>query len=187
MTRLAQVRTVTYAVCNTGPLISAFQSGSFDLWRQIFAAIHLSPVCAGELTRHGWADAMQAAAPHLVIVPLTAEEEQAARSIAEQIAQHPDTNDPVVENHLGEAQAIALALRHEYENDILLLDERAARAVAQQQGVRLSGFPGTLLLAVQAGLIAPSDLKQRLEQCRQQGTHYSVRFIQQVYAMAQQK
>ncbi len=89
-------------------------------------------------------------------------------------------------NHLGEAQAIVLALRTEYHNDLLLLDELVARAVAKQLNIKLSGFPGVLLLAVQAGLISAEDLKARLEKCRREGTHYGTTFIQQVYRMAKQ-
>lgn len=90
-------------------------------------------------------------------------------------------------HHLGEAQAIVLARRAAYRNDLLLLDELAARAVAQHQGVKLSGFPGVLLLAVQGGLISADELKARLERCRAQGTHYGVRFIHQVYELAQHR
>ncbi len=92
--------TVTYAVCNTGPLISAFQSGSFSLLAQIFAEIHISTVCVGELIRHGWEAEIKAATPPLVIVALSATEEQQALTIAEEISRQPNTNDPVVVNHL---------------------------------------------------------------------------------------
>ena len=186
MTQLPSIRTGTYAVCNTGPLISAFQSDSFSLFIQIFTEIHLSNVCVNELIRHGWEAEVQAATPPLVIMPLTAAEEQRAYTIAEQIAQHPANHDPVIENHLGEAQAITLALRTEHQGDVLLLDELAARAVAKELGIRLSGFPGVLLLAVQTGLMTAEELKRRLERCRQQGTHYGTAFIQQVFEMARQ-
>lgn len=184
MAPIPKARIGTYAVCNTGPLISAFQSNSFPLLGQIFTEIYVSSVCRSELIRHGWEVEVEAATPPLVIVTLTSAEEQRAYTIAEQIAQHPQNNDPVVENHLGEAQAVTLALRPERQGDVLLLDELAARAVAKQLGVRLSGFPGVLLLAVQAGLITAEELKSRLERCRQQGTHYGVSFIQQVFEMA---
>lgn len=176
----------TYAVCNTGPLISAFQSVSFSLFAQIFTGIYLSSVCVSELIRHGWEAEVRVATPPLVVVSLTVDEEQQAYTIAEQIAQHPHNNDPIIENHLGEAQAIRLALRPEHQENVLLLDELAARAVAKQLGIRLSGFPGVLLLAVQAGLITADELKSCLQRCRQQGTHYGVPFIQQVFEMARQ-
>jgi predicted nucleic acid-binding protein len=93
----------------------------------------------------------------------------------------------VAANHCGEAEVIVLALRAEYRNGVLLLDELAAREIAKQMKVRLSGFPGLLLLAVQGSLITAEKLKQRLERCRRHGTHYGVAFIRQVYEMAKNK
>lgn len=177
---------VTYAISNTGPLISTFQSDSFALLTKIFATILVSTACVAELEKHGWEEEMQSASPQLVIVKLTANEEKRSLTFAEQIAQHPDTNDPVAENHLGEAHAIVLALRPEHRDDVLLVDELAARAVAKQTGLKLSGFPGALLLATQGGLISAEELKARLEICREQGTHYGATFIRQVYEMAKQ-
>lgn len=177
----------TYAISDTGPLISAFQSESFDLLTQIFAAIFVSTTCIAELKEHGWEEEIQSASSHFVIITLTAEEEKQALAFSEQIAQHPDTHDSVAEHHLGEAEAIVVALRAEHRDDLLLLDELAARVVAKQAGVKLSGFPGVLLLAAQGGLISPEDLKARLEMCRKQGTHYGINFIQQVYEMAKKR
>jgi predicted nucleic acid-binding protein len=177
---------VTYAVSNTGPLISAFQSDSFALLTQIFPEIHVPTVCVAELTKHGWEEEVKEASLHLVIVKLKRSEEKRALTFAKQIAQHPDTDDPVVANHLGEAQAIVLALRSEHRDDLLLLDELAARAIARQMGMKLSGFPGALLLATQGGLISAEELKTRLEICRKQGTYYGASIIQHVYEMAKQ-
>jgi predicted nucleic acid-binding protein len=91
---------VTYAISNTGPLISAFQSDSFALLTQIFAEIHISTACMAELTRHGWEEKVRLASPKLVIVSLSAEEQIEALAIASKISKHPDTNDPVIRNTL---------------------------------------------------------------------------------------
>jgi len=176
----------TYAVSNTGPLISAFQSDSFSLLTKIFAAIHVPMTCVAELEKHGWGEQVQAASPQLAVVLLTTSEEKRAMTFAERIARRPECGDSIALNHLGEAQAIVLALRSEYRQDLLLLDELAARAIAKQAGMKLSGFPGVLLLATRGGLISPEELKARLELCRAQGTHYGVMFIRQVYNMAKQ-
>jgi len=184
--QLPESASVTYAVCNTGPLISAFQSDSFLLLSRIFAEIHISPACHSELIRHGWEAELELARPSWVVIELSDEEEKQAWEIAGEIARHPDTNDPIAANHLGEAQAIQLALRPQYCYDILLLDELAARAVARRKKLKLSGFPGVLLMAVQVGLLSAEALRERLQRCRQQGTHYGVAFIQQVYEMAKQ-
>jgi len=177
---------LAYAISNTGPLISAFQSDSFGLLTKIFPIVYVSTACVGELKKHGWEQEVRDASSEFEVVKLTAVEEKRALTFAMHIARHPDTNDPVVANHIGESQAIALALRSKHRNDLLLLDELAARAIAKQAGVKLSGFPGVLLLATQGGLISPEELKDRLEICREKGTHYSTTFIQQVYEIAKQ-
>jgi predicted nucleic acid-binding protein len=180
----AKVPGATYAISNTGPLISAFQSDSFELITKIFPTVFISSLCMAELEEHGWKEEIQATSSQLVVMKLTVKEEMRALNFAHQIAQHPDTNNPNLENHLGESQAIVLSLRSEHKNHLLLLDELAARSIAKQAGIKLSGFPGVLLLAAQIGLISAEDMKKRLELCRAKGTHYGVKFIKQVYEMA---
>ena len=174
----------TYAISNTGPLISAFQSDSFSLLTQIFAQVHIPDGCKVELIKHGWQLELDAAQDKLIIVVLTTNERERAIAFATQIAKSSESIDQMVKSHLAEAEAIALALRPEYQSDLLLLDEQAARSVAKRQGIKLSGFPGVLLLAVHTGLISPDDLKTRLDKCRELGTHYGLAFIDQVYDMA---
>lgn len=170
-----------------GAIDFSLSVGEFLLSRPSLCGDHISTACVAELVRHGWEAEVKAATPPLVIVNLVAEEQQQALAIAEEIARQPETNDSVIANHLGEAQAIRLALRPEHQQDMLLLDELAARKVARQRNIKLSGFPGVLLMAVQAGLLSAEELRARLESCRQQGTHYGIPFIQQVYEMAKQK
>lgn len=139
-----------------------------------------------ELIEHGWKERVDDVSSRLLIVELTSDEEEYALRIAEQITQHSHTPDVPITKHRGEAQAIVLALRTDYRNDVLLLDELAARALARQQNIKLSGFPGVLLLAVQGSLISAEELRRRLEICRNQGTHYGAKFIEQVYNMAKE-
>ena len=183
--RIARPPGVTHAVANTGPLISAFQSNSVGLLTQIFPVIYVPAACVVELEAHGWKAELSAAGRQLVIVNLTGSEARQARMIARKIARHPTSNDPAAATHLGEAQAIVLSRRPTHRNDVLLLDEMAARAIAREAGLRFSGFPGALLLAVQGTLISAEELKARLGLCRARGTHYGAGFIQLVYEMAQ--
>ena len=78
----ARLPGATYAISNTGPLISAFQSASFALLIQIFAEIHVSTVCVAELTKHGWEEEVRAASPKLVTAKLASGEERRALAIA---------------------------------------------------------------------------------------------------------
>lgn len=174
------------AVSNTGPLISAFQSDSFDLIIALFGAIHTSEACVAELTKHGWEVALAQAGSNIVTHKLTDPELEQAEGVAGQIAAHPVSKEPDPDNHLGEAEVMVLVQRPEFAKGVLLLDELAARAVARDAGLTISGFAGVLLLAVDEGLLTADDVRERLEQCRQQGTHYSVAFIERVYQAAKE-
>lgn len=175
---------ITHAISDTGPVISIFQSDSLDLVTTLLPVIHIPPACVDELVRHGWGKLLQSAGSRIETHYLIEAEEETAWAIAQAIAFHPLSRDPVPDNHLGEAQAMALAARPEFANDVLLLDELAARAVAEEMGLTLSGFAGVLLVAVQERLLTTDELKKRLETCRWQGTHYSEAFIKQVYLAA---
>jgi predicted nucleic acid-binding protein len=178
---------ITYALSDTGPLISAFQADSFALLKAVFTEIWTTPLCWVELQQHGWEAELRAVSPHLQIAELTPTEKARTIGVAKQIADHPATKDRDPESHLGEAQVIALAMRAEHRDHVLLVDELAAREVAAQAGLTLSGFPGVLLLAVRSGLIPPEEVRIRLELCRQKGTHYGRAFIQKVYDMARRE
>lgn len=178
---------VTYALSDTGPIISAFQADSFALLKAIFTEIWTTPLCRVELEDHGWEAELRAASPHLRIAELTPTEKARTIGLAKQIAEHPATKDRDLESHLGEAQVIALAMRAEHRDDVLLVDELAAREVAAQAGITLSGFPGVLLLAAGSGLISAEEVRARLDLCRQKGTHYGRSFIQEVYDMARRE
>jgi predicted nucleic acid-binding protein len=127
---------------------------------------------------------MQAMRAKLQIAKLTEIKKEGAFEISTHIAHYPQSKNRTIESHLGEAQTIMLAGRFEHHDDVLLMDERIARKIAQQRGVNLSGFPGVLLLATQIDLITPTELKTKLEICRAQGTHYGGEFIQQVFEIA---
>ncbi|MBI4670490.1 MAG: hypothetical protein HY741_02320 [Chloroflexi bacterium] len=174
------------ALCNTGPLISAFQSDSIALFTLLFREIHTTEACITELAKHGWQASVEQARSFIVTQSLTLEENSMARNLAEKIAAHPLSQDANPAGHLGEAQVMALAQRSIYSETIILLDERAARAVALESGLNVSGFAGALILAVNEQWIEPEQVKARLEQCRRQGTPYSEALIERAYQLAQE-
>jgi predicted nucleic acid-binding protein len=171
-------------ISNTGPLISIFQSESLELVTTLFGVIHTTATCIAELRRHDWGEAMAQAGPRIISHQLTDDEAALARKLAERIAAHPASKNPDPDHHLGKAEAMVLAQRPEFIGAVLLLDERAARAVAKEIGLTISGFAGVLLLAVEEGLLTAEELHERLESCRRQGTHYSKAFIEQIYLKA---
>ena len=169
-------------VSNTGPLISACQSQSLSLLAALFDEIHVPSGVMTELDHHGWAEAVSAVS-NLRRVTLTDEEQIRVRNVAQEIAACSSRPSPAG-THDGEAEAIVLAQRGDAGYDAILLDELSARSVAQKVGLSVTGFPGVLLEAVRAGRISPDEMRDRLDQCRQQGTHYSESLIQFVVQQA---
>jgi predicted nucleic acid-binding protein len=147
MQRPARIPTATKVISDTGPLISAFQSDSALLLTRLFTEVHIPQACMQELADHGWEAELATFGPELVFRKLTPKEARAARPIAREIAGKAG-GDAAATSHIGESHAITLALRTAYRDDVLLLDELAARTVAKRLGLRISGFPGVLLLAV---------------------------------------
>lgn len=74
----------------------------------------------------------------------------------------------------GELEAIALA--EEIAADKLLIDERAARAIATARGLKIIGTAGLLARAKQRGMITAS--RPFLERMQAQGIRYSQRFVE---------
>ena len=174
------------AISNTGPLISILQSDSMDLVVTLFGNLHTSEACITELIGHGWEESLAQANGIIVRHKLTEEEAAQAQEIARRIAAHSFSNDTVFEHHLGEAEVMVLAGRPEYSGCIMLLDERAARAVAAELDLKVSGFAGILLLAASEKLLTADEVKNKLKQCQQLGTHYGDVFVQQVYQAAKE-
>ncbi len=167
-------------VCDTGPLISAFQSNSFSLLREVLGELAVPRAVAEELERHGWGEELRDSAIH--VVDLIATEVAQAVELARQIAKHSRNIDRV--GHDGESQAIVLACRSKPTYDLLLIDERAGRESAKSIGLEIVGFPGVLLMGCKAKLITPNEIKLRLQECRQQGTYYGESLIESVYQKA---
>lgn len=170
-------------VSNTGPLIAAFQSGRVDVLRQLYDVIFIPDTELAELEKHGVGDQIREliGAGFVVVHTLTDTEKGAAQEIADAIARSPISKDKQATSHYPEAEAMALTGRLELAAQEILLDERAARAIAQERGISIVGFAGILVRACRQGLLTEDAVRDALVECQQQGTHFSDRFIAEVY------
>ncbi len=171
------------AVSNTGPLISTFQANKVSILRLVYDVIFISESELAEFKKHGAAKEIHELinTGFIVVLTLTDLEKQTAQKIAEAIAQSRLSKDKVAQNHYPEAEAIALMERKELQAQEILLDELAARSIATKRGIPVVGFAGVLIRVCRQGLLSAKDVRDILTLCQQQGTHYSNRFIAQVY------
>ena len=173
----------TTVACNTGPLISAFQCGRVDLFRRYFKTIYIASSQVAEFEKHGAGKELDDLIQEEFVVvaeALTANEKERAEMLARRIAAQPSSGDPDYRNHLPEAEVMVVAARPEFGCTLILLDELAARAVAEEEGLRLTGFPGVVGRAGLDELLTRNDIRYLLGLCQQQGTHYSNQLIEHV-------
>ncbi|MEA1864199.1 MAG: DUF3368 domain-containing protein [Euryarchaeota archaeon] len=137
-------------VSNASPLINLARIGKLDLLRQLYGELFIPKAVWQEVVTDGVGQ------PGAVEV-----------KVATWIKVQSVTNTLLVralrqELDAGEAEAIVLAL--EMESEVLLMDERLGREVAQHLGLRYIGLIGVLIEAKHKGVL--SAVKHHLDELR---------------------
>lgn len=137
-------------VSNASPLINLARIGKLDLLRQLYGELFIPKAVWQEVVTDGVGQ------PGAVEV-----------KVATWIKVQSVTNTLLVralrqELDAGEAEAIVLAL--EMESEVLLMDERLGRDVAQHLGLRYIGLIGVLIEAKHKGVL--SAVKHHLDELR---------------------
>ena len=141
-----------HIVSNTSPICNLAIVSRLDLLRAKFGSITIPSAVAMELSR--LSHAKGAASIHA--------------ALAEgwlQVAPVPDrTLLPVLRARMDEGEAEAIELARQTHADLLIIDDAAARTVAQEEGLPYVGIIGLLIEERMAGRIA--SLKKELERLR---------------------
>jgi predicted nucleic acid-binding protein len=148
-------------VSNSTPLIAFARIGEVELLHQLVQHVLVPEAVWREVTEAGDRPGAEE------IRKATWVEVRAVRVIPLEIV-------PLLDR--GEVEAIALA--EEIAAKELLLDERAARAIATTRGLKIIGTAGLLARAKQRGLIAA--VRPFLERMQIQGIRYSRRFVEEL-------
>lgn len=76
----------------------------------------------------------------------------------------------------GESEAIILA--DELKSDVLIMDERKGRKVAQKLGIKITGTVGVLLQAYSETMISSDEIKSYLDRLKNSNIRLSESLIQ---------
>ncbi len=168
------------AVSNTGPLLSAFQCGRTDLLKRYLAVIHIPSSELEEFERHNAGEEIRSLIEEGLVVlhPLSSEEQKRANVLAKRIAASTQAKVKDFEHHLQEAEAMVLMERSELGCEVLLVEEKAAREIARELGLEITGFVGVAARAASEGIVNAQEVRCLLETCRDQGTRYSDALIE---------
>jgi len=147
------------AVTNSTCLIGLERIERLDLLPQVFDTVFAPPAVAKEVrTSLDWLRVRAVANPSVAIALRTQMDE-------------------------GEAEAITLAL--ELENVLLILDDKKARRVAQQMGMKVIGTVGMLLRAKRQGVI--TEVKPILLKLTEANFRISQGIIQEALRLSGEK
>ena len=128
-------------VSNAGPLISLARIGHFRLLQQVFGRICIPQAVYDEVVIAG---AGRAGAEE---TREATDNRVEARSVQNQVT----VRSLLTKLGKGEPEAIALAV--EASSDLVLLDDRRARATAEFMGLNVTGTVGLLIRAARRGLV----------------------------------
>lgn len=158
-------------VSDTTPIISLIKINRLDLLEKLFQEVLIPDAVYRELTTNQSfsAEAEEVKkAKFLKVLPV-----QNKQSI--QILQAVSGLDD------GESEAIVLA--DEKQSDVLIIDERRGRKVAQQLGITITGTVGILVQANDEGMLSKADAKTCLNFLKQSNIRLSENLIQDALDM----
>jgi len=137
-------------VSDTSPICYLVLVGQVDLLKTLFEQISIPTAVRDELAHTGAPGAVRAwiAQPPAWLVIRTAPSDDRLGSLSRL--------------HPGEREAILLAT--EMRSDLILLDDRAARRLAQERGLAVSGLLGLLSRAAREGRVSLPETLDRLRQ-----------------------
>lgn len=141
-------------VSNTGPLIALALIGQFGLLRSLFATVLIPPAVRGEVLREPTLSALLSAVADGWISEQAPIDTSAINLLNETLDR-------------GESEAIALA--QQTVAPWVILDDLAARHVAEAMGLPVIGTLGVLLQAKEAGYIP--QVKPLLDKFRERGLY----------------
>ena len=81
----------------------------------------------------------------------------------------------------GESEAIILA--DELKSDVLIMDERKGRKVAEKLGIKITGTVGVLLQSYSENMISSDEIKTYLDQLKNSNIRLSESIIQKALEM----
>lgn len=158
-------------ISDTTPIIALIKINRIDLLEKLFDEVLIPEAVFDELTTNSFFANETAIVKSSTFLKKTSVQNKKSLQILQAASGLDD----------GESQAIILA--DELKSDVLIIDEKKGRKVAQQLGITITGTIGILIQAHDEGMISSDEIKQYLEQLKNSNIRLSDSLIQQALAM----
>ena len=158
-------------ISDTTPIVSLIKISRIDLLEKLFGEVCIPEAVFRELTTNTVFESEAEIVKNSPFLKTTPVKNRKSLEILQAASGLDD----------GESEAIILA--DELKSDILVIDERKGRKVAQKLGITITGTIGILIQAHDEKIISTEDIKIYLEQLRNSNIRLSESLIQEALSM----
>ena len=158
-------------ISDTTPIVSLIKISRIDLLEKLFGEVCIPEAVFRELTTNTIFESEAEIVKNSSFLKITPVKNLKSLEILQAASGLDD----------GESEAIILA--DELKSDILVIDERKGRKVAQKLGITITGTIGILIQAHDEKIISTEEIKRYLEQLRNSSIRLSESLIQEALSM----
>ena len=158
-------------ISDTTPIVSLIKISRIDLLEKLFGEVCIPEAVFRELTTNTIFESEAEIVKNSSFLKITPVKNLKSLEILQAASGLDD----------GESEAIILA--DELKSDILVIDERKGRKVAQKLGITITGTIGILIQAHDEKIISTEEIKRYLEQLRNSSIRLSDSLIQEALSM----
>ena len=158
-------------ISDTTPIVSLIKISRIDLLEKLFGEVCIPEAVFRELTTNTIFESEAEIVKNSSFLKITPVKNLKSLEILQAASGLDD----------GESEAIILA--DELKSDILVIDERKGRKVAQKLGITITGTIGILIQAHDEKIISTKEIKSYLEQLRNSSIRLSESLIQEALSM----
>ena len=158
-------------ISDTTPIVSLIKISRIDLLEKLFGEVCIPEAVFRELTTNTIFESEAEIVKNSSFLKITPVKNLKSLEILQAASGLDD----------GESESIILA--DELKSDILVIDERKGRKVAQKLGITITGTIGILIQAHDEKIISTKEIKSYLEQLRNSSIRLSESLIQEALSM----
>lgn len=158
-------------ISDTTPIISLIKINRLDLLEKLFVEVLVPNAVFKELTTNTLFTNEAEIVKKSSFLKVSSVQNQKSLQLLQAVSGLDD----------GESEAIILA--DELKSNILLMDERKGRKVAQKLGINITGTIGILIQAYNEGMISDVEVKSYLNQLKNTNIRLSDSLIQQALSL----
>ncbi len=154
-------------ISDTTPIISLIKINKLDLLEKLFGEILIPEAVYRELTTNIFFENEAEIVKKADFLKVTAVKNQQSLAILQTVS------------GLDDSESEAIVIAGELNSDVLIIDERKGRKIAQKLGIPITGTVGILIQAFNEKMLSKDDVKASFELLKDSNIRLSDKLIQE--------